>query len=109
MSPAVRIALFVAGAAVAIYGLLPLLDSSLAPSWWWRGPNAAERHETSRVESDDPTNRMEPGTIGGEPEPLLGRELLSAMIATAGSAVVAFGAWPRRRQPKARDAKAGAS
>lgn len=107
MDTPVRIALVVGGVAVAIYGLLPLFDSSLAPSWWWRAPNAMESHEESRAESDAPKTRMQSGTIRGpacEPEPLQGREWLSAMIATGGSAVVAFDAWPCRRDSDARGA-----
>ena len=93
----VRIALLIVGLAVAVYGFVPLLDSSMSPSWWWIPPPPMERPPERSGLSEDEA-RMTGGTIHRGLQPRSYRESISASIAAVGSVLVTLGALSGRRE-----------
>jgi hypothetical protein len=95
MRPAVRVGLVVLGAAMAVYGAASLTGGWLGTPPWWAREVPTEEFIESRwgvVLASPPIAADR--TISMERE---GRGATSGAVMAAGLALVAVGAWPRRR------------
>jgi hypothetical protein len=98
MRRAVRVGLVVLGAAMAAYGAASLTGGWLGTPPWWHQIEKRYDEEYARRTWQFPEIRDEDAVyLIRRRVPRGGREWISGGVVAAGIALVAVGAWPRRR------------
>lgn len=105
MRRAVRVGLVALGAAIAVYGVASLTGGWLGkPPWWERMETDQEWGDRLGVWDGPPLNYSPIPLPEPRAVPCPVREWISGGVIAAGLALVAIGAWPRRRRPAPQDA-----